>query len=82
MKRLNKALLLMTRQLAGKMKMPRLYYWSEMRLYELGAVQIMPACYYGWLYRTSMRLVEFRKLRRVANWTIHRIPYHIRFENS
>lgn len=82
MKRVKKAILLPVRKMAYRWNRLRLYYWSERELYELRTVNVMPGYYYRWLYHTCMWLVEFRKFQRLANWTIHTIPYHIRFASA
>jgi hypothetical protein len=79
MKRLKKAMLIPLRSLSYRWNRLGLYYWAEARLFELRAVNIMPALYYRWLFRFSMRLVEFGKFRRLANWVIHTIPFHMRY---
>ena len=79
MKRIKKAILLPVRKIAYRWNRLRLYYWAEMKLYELRTVYVMPGQYYRWLYHFCMRLVGFKRCRRLANWTIHTIPYHIRF---
>lgn len=80
MKRMKKAVLLPVRSMAYQLKRMKLYYWSEKKLYELRVVCVMPRCYYRWLYHICIRLVAFKKCRRLADRTIHTIPYHVRFE--
>lgn len=79
MKRLKKAILIPLRRLFYRSNCLGLYYWAEAKLYELRAVNVMPALYYRCLFRFSMRLVEFGKFRRLANRMIHTIPFHIRY---
>lgn len=57
-----------------------LYYWSELELYELRMVSILPQAYYRWLYRLCLWIVEYKPFRFMVNRIIHIIPYHIRFE--
>jgi hypothetical protein len=80
MKRIKKALLLPLRNMAYSRKHLRLFYWADMRLYELRMVYIMPRWYYCWIYHTSMSLINAGKLMRLANHMIHTIPYHVRHE--
>jgi hypothetical protein len=80
MKCIKKAVLLPVRSMAYRWKRQRLYYWADRKLYELRAVCVMPLWYYRWLYHACVWLVEFRKFRRLADRTIHTIPYHVRFE--
>lgn len=80
MKRIKKALLLPVRKISYRWKLLRLYYWADAKVYELSTVNIMPYYYYQWLYKISMKLVDFSKTRWLANWAIHTIPYHIRFK--
>ena len=80
MKRIKKAILLPIRSLAYRSNRLRLYYWSEIRLYELRTVCVMPRWYYHWLYHTCLWLVEIRKFQRLADRVIHTIPYRVRFE--
>lgn len=79
MKRLTKAILLPVRSMARRWNRPRLYYWSESKLFELRAVKVMPQFYYRWLYQLSMNLLPIRRLRPLADRLIHTIPYDIRF---
>jgi len=79
MKRLKKAVLLTVRELAYRRNRLRTYYWADQILYELRNVTVMPTVYYHWLYRVSMKLIGFGKTRRLAEWAIHTIPYHVRF---
>ena len=79
MRRVKKAFLLPLRGLAYRRGYLRLYYWADRELYALNNVMVMPEFYYRWLYRISMRLLRFDRLRRFANRAIHTIPYHIRF---
>ena len=80
MKRMKKAILLPVRSIARHLNRLRLYYWSDIKLYELRAVCVMPRWYYRWLYNTCLWLVEFRKFQRLADRTLHTIPYNVRFE--
>ena len=66
--------------MAYRLKCLRLFYWSDIRLYELRTVCVMPRCYYCWLYHASMSLINAGKVRRLANRVIHTIPYHVRYE--
>lgn len=79
MKRIEKALLLIVRNRAHRWKKTRLFYWADARLYTLRSITVMPELYYRWLFIAGMWLVEFRTFQRLANWTIHTIPLHIRF---
>ena len=79
MKRLKKATLMPLRNLSYRWHRLGLYYWAEARLYDLRAVNVMPALYYRWLFRFSMWLVEFSPFRPLANRVIHSIPFNIRF---
>lgn len=79
MKRLKKAMLIPLRSLSYRWNRLGLYYWAEARLFDLRTVNVMPVLYYRWLFRFSMRLVEFGKFRRLANRVIHTIPFHIRY---
>jgi len=79
MKRLTKAILLPVRSMARRWNRPRLYYWSEAKLFELRAVKVMPQFYYRWLYQLSMSLLGIRSFRPLADRLIHTIPYDIRF---
>lgn len=80
MKRVKKTLLLPVRCIAYRFRYRRLYYWSEKKLFALRCVCVMPRWYYRWLYRACMRMVEFGTFRKLADRTVHTIPYHIRFE--
>jgi hypothetical protein len=80
MKRMKKALLLPLRSMAYNWKRLRLFYWADIRLYELRTVCVMPRCYYCWLYQASMSLIKAGKLVGLANRMIHTIPYHVRHE--
>ena len=80
MKRLKKALLLPVRNLSYRRKYLKLYYWADLKLYELRAVCVMPGWYYRWLYNTCLRLVAFNRLSRLANRAMHTIPYQVRFK--
>lgn len=80
MKRVRKAILLLIRSMAYHLNRLRLYYWSDFKLYELRSVCVMPRLYYRWIYNACLWLVKFRKLRKLADRTIHTIPLNIRFE--
>ena len=80
MNRLKKVALLPVKIVSYRMRLLRLYYWSENTLYPLRAVYVLPKFYYHWLYRLCIWIVEFRKFRWLADRAIHTIPYHIRFE--
>jgi hypothetical protein len=80
MNRLAKASLLPVKRLSYRLRLTRLYYWSENRLYPLRNVAVMPQFYYRWLYRFCIWLVGFRSFRRLADKVMHTIPYRIRFE--
>jgi hypothetical protein len=80
MKRLKKVVLMPVKRISYRMRLFRLYYWTEITLYPLRAVSVLPTCYYNWLYRLCIRLVQFKKFRRLADRAIHTIPYHIRFD--
>ena len=79
MKRIKKLLLLQTRSLSLRYNHTKLYYWAELKLFELRAVTVLPEFYYRFLFSLSMRLVRKNHLRTFANRAIHTIPYHIRF---
>lgn len=79
MKRLKKAILLPVRLLAYRWNRLHLYYWADVRLYELRAVNVMPSIYYRWLYQLSMSLIRNPKFKRLADRAIHTIPYSVRF---
>ena len=80
MNRLKKVALLPVKRISYRMRLIRLYYWSERRLYLLRAVVVFPIFYYRWLYQLCLLMVESRKYRRMANRIIHTIPYHVRFK--
>lgn len=80
MNRLKKVALLPVKRIPYRMKLIKLYYWSENTLYPLRAIYVLPKFSYRWLYRLCIKMVEFRKFQRLANIAIHTIPYHIRFE--
>lgn len=80
MKRMKKALLLPIRSMAYSRKYLRLFYWADIRLYEMRTVCVMPRWYYCWLYNASMSLINAGRLKRLANRMIHTIPYHLRHE--
>lgn len=80
MKRIRKALLLPVRRVASQSHWTKIYYWSDLKLYELRAVCVMPRWYYRGLYQACLWLVEMRSFRQLADWTIHTIPYQVRFE--
>jgi hypothetical protein len=82
MKRIKKAMLLIIRKQAHKRRHERLYYWAHDKLYELRGVDVMPGFYYRWLYQVSMWMVAFSSFHRLADWTIHMIPLHIRFDEA
>ena len=79
MKRLKKAILLPVRYLAYRCNRLQTYYWADSKLYELRTVNVMPIIYYHWLFRVSMKLIKSAKTRPLADWAIHTIPYHVRF---
>lgn len=79
MKRLKKAALLLIRHVAYRWNRLLLYYWADLNLYELRAVDVMPQFYYRWLYRFCMWLVGHSYFQRLAVRAIHTIPYHVRF---
>lgn len=80
MNRLKKVVLLPVNRISYRMRLIRLYYWSERRLYLLRAVYVLPIFYYRWLYQLCLLMVESKKGIHMANRVIHTIPYHIRFE--
>lgn len=82
MKRIIKAIFLLLRFMVRFSKCLRLYYWCDFKLYELREIYVMPRYYYHWLYHICMRLVAFKKFRRIADRVIHTIPYFIRFEEA
>jgi hypothetical protein len=79
MKRIKKATFLLVRHLAYASNRLRLYYWAEMKLYDLRQVAVMPKFYYRFIFHLSMKLVRKKLFRRIADRAIHTIPYHIRF---
>ena len=79
MKRLKKATLLLIRHIAYRYNRLFLYYWADLELHELRSVYVMPEFYYRWLFHFCMWLVEYSNFRRLAERTIHTIPYHVRF---
>lgn len=79
MKRLKKTVLMPVRRLAYRWNRLGLYYWAEAKLFELRMVNVMPVLYYRLLYRVSLKLSEYGKMRRFADRAIHTIPFHIRF---
>ncbi|GAB6906452.1 hypothetical protein DESC_580018 [Desulfosarcina cetonica] len=78
MKRLLKAVLLMVRYAAYRVRYLKLYYWTEKQLFGLKAINPMPDGYYCFMYRLCMRLVREKRLLKFADWLIHRIPYNVR----
>lgn len=82
MKRLKKAFLLLLRAFMRSHKWWRLYYWTDLKIFELSGIYIMPRCYYHCLYISCMWLVTFNKFQNLANRIIHTIPYCIRFEEA
>lgn len=78
--RMKKAALLAIRKMAEHAGLLNLYYWSDVTLLQFRGVYVMPNFYYRCLYNACMRLVEHRKLRKLATMAIHTIPYHVRFE--
>jgi hypothetical protein len=79
MKRIQKAILMPVRTLAHRWNRMRIYYWADEKLHDLRTVTVMPYAYYHWLYLVSMKMLDSNRCRRLANWAIHTIPYHIRF---
>ena len=80
MKRIKKALLLPVRSMAYSRNRLRLFYWADIRLYELRTVYVMPRWYYFWLYQVSMSFIKAGKLMQLANLMIHTIPFQVRHE--
>jgi hypothetical protein len=78
-KRIQKALLLTLRRVACRSNCLPLYYWSDLKLYGLRTVCVMPGWYYRWLYHTCMRLADFNRFSRLADRAIHTIPLSVRF---
>lgn len=78
MRRMKKGMLLGLRFIAYHLGYHRLFYWTEKKLFELKSVNAMPDGYYCFLYRVGMRLVQEKKLLRIADWMIHRIPINVR----
>ena len=68
------------RTMAFRCNRVRLYYWADAKLSELGTVNVMPTFYYRWLYQISMKLLDSNRFSRLADWAIHTIPYHVRFD--
>ena len=79
MRRVKKTLLMPVRRLAYRWNLLGLYYWAEAELVALGMVNVLPVCYYRWLYQVSLRLATFGSCRRMADRLIHTVPFHIRF---
>lgn len=79
MRRAKKAFLLTVRKMAHRLNRPRLYYWSETKLNDLGSVTVMPEFYYRWLFTLCMRMAESKRLKGLADRVIHSIPFHVRF---
>jgi hypothetical protein len=79
MKRIKKLILLQIRSLSLRSNNTKLYYWAELRLFELRAVTVLPEFYYRFLFGLSMRLVRMNHFRTIADRAVHTIPYHIRF---
>lgn len=80
--RLKKAALLVIRKMAHRERFTALYYWADLKVFRLRMVHVMPDLYYRWLYHTCMWLVEHRKCGKLADMAIHRIPFHVRFEEA
>jgi hypothetical protein len=80
MKRLKKAGLMPLRNMAFRWNRLRIYYWADAQLSELRTVNVMPTFYYRWLYQVSMKLLDSNRFSRLADWAIHTIPYHVRFD--
>jgi hypothetical protein len=74
--------LLLFRTMALRARFMPLYYWADFELYRLRMVQVMPNLYYRTLYHTCMWLVEHRRCPKLADMAIHRIPFHVRFEEA
>ncbi|BBO71450.1 hypothetical protein DSCA_53800 [Desulfosarcina alkanivorans] len=79
MKRIKKLVLLQIRSLSLRYNRTRMYYWAELRLFDLRDVTVLPEFYYRFLFRLSMRLVQIGHFRMFADRAIHTIPYHVRF---
>ena len=79
MKRIKKLVLLQIRSLSLRCNQTKLYYWAELKLFELWAVAVLPEFYYRFLFSLSMRLVRLNHFRTIAYKAMHTIPYHIRF---
>jgi hypothetical protein len=79
MKRIKKLVLLQIRSLSLRCNQTKLYYWAELKLFELRAVTVLPEFYYRFLFSLSMRLVRMNHFRTIAYKAMHTIPYHIRF---
>lgn len=80
MKRIKKLVLLQIRSLSLRCNHTKMYYWAELKLFELRAVTVLPEFYYRFLFGLSMRLVRMNHFRMLADKAIHTIPYHIRFD--
>lgn len=78
--RIEKACLSILNKVSRKYKLTRPYYWSELRLYPLRAVIVMPMWWHRTLYSIGMSMVEFKRLERMSDRLIHKIPYRIRFQ--
>ena len=82
MKKIKKIFFQSTRWLALRRKRMQLYYWADLKVYELRQVQVMPYTYYRLLYCVGMSLANLKGCTRLADWTVHMIPYNIRFHIS
>ena len=79
MKRIKKLVLLQVRSLSLRCNHMKLYYWTEIKLFKLRSITILPEFYYRFLFGMSMRLVRVNHFQTFANKAIHTIPLHIRF---
>ena len=78
MKRFRKAILILIRELAYRIKHKKFYYWAELRVFDLRSTNVFSDELYCKLYRLSTSMVEKRKCLKTANWLQHRIPFNIR----
>jgi len=80
MKRLQKACLIQVRKYSYRFKLLLpIYYWADLKLYELKNVQVMPTCYYRCVFGVCMICVRHNHFVKFAHTMIHKIPYHLRF---
>ena len=78
MKRLKKVMMLLLRNIAYSLNLTKIYYWAELRVFELRTVRVLPDFWYCWMYRTSMELIRKNRCPKLADWMIHKIPLGVR----